>query len=76
MGIGGTVPISYINNCGLAFRLEKSVHIELLDYITILRPIITPLNFSTIFQIPSLLGMDFIRRYKIQFDELTATLQK
>jgi hypothetical protein len=62
-------PLPVLNN-------YTSVHFENLNVIHVSKPTITQENYDAIMALPSLLGMDFLRRYKICFEGNQVTLEK
>lgn len=78
-GIGGVrVDNVPLHNCGVYFFLNNytSIHFEILQIILVSKPIITSENYDAIMGLPSLLGMDFLQRYKMSFRNNQVILEK
>ncbi len=73
---GSSIPTSSLFNCGLAFDLVQSIHVERLSQVNFLMPIITPQNQDSVMILPSVLGMDILSRYYLKFDNISVTLEK
>jgi hypothetical protein len=76
LGISGTVPTHAINDCVLSFDLGNCVISEKMKQVHVSFPTVTPENYDMIKQIPSLLGIDFLQRYTIRFDNMFAYLDR
>lgn len=76
LGINGIVPTYSIFNCGLSFDLGEFFITEKLYTVNISRPTATKENWEIIKSIPSLLGIDFLRRYTIKCDNDFVYLEK
>ena len=76
MSVSGPVPIRSVPNCALGFDLNQTLLIEKLSRVNFLSPLVTNQNFRDIMRIPSLLGMDVLSRYHINFDTTFVTLEK
>jgi hypothetical protein len=76
LGISGTVPTYAINDCALSFVVGNCVISEKMEQVYISSPTITSENYNMIKQIPSLLGIDFLQRYTIRFDNMFAYLDR
>ena len=78
-GIGGirvnNVPLY---GCAVYYFLNNytSIHFETLNIIHVSKPDISPQNYDVIMSLPSLLGMDFLQRYKICFERNQVILEK
>jgi hypothetical protein len=55
---------------------KNSMHFEILNPIHIAKPRVNMQNYETVMRVPSLLGMDFLERYKIYFEGSRAILKK
>jgi hypothetical protein len=79
IGIGGiNVDNIPLYNCAIFFFLDNymSIHIERLKIIHISKPIITLENYDAIMRLPSLLGMDFLQRYRMSYKNNQVILEK
>lgn len=76
LGISGLVPTYNIFDCGFAFNLGECYITEKLNLISVSRPLVTEENKEIIKNIPSLLGMDFLQRYTIRFNDHYIFLEK
>lgn len=65
-----------IENCAIYYYLENSIYWEFLKVIHVSKPVITTKNEDAIMGMPSLLGMDFLQRYKICFEKHSVILEK
>jgi hypothetical protein len=65
-----------LNQCGLMYYLGNAIHMDIIPSINIAQPEITMKNYRDIMSIPSLLGMDYLRRYSLQFTSDMAILEK
>jgi hypothetical protein len=77
-GVGGIkVDNVALNNCAVYyFDSFNSMHLELLNPIHVAKPQINSQNYQAVMGFPSLLGMDFLERYKIYFKGSQAILEK
>lgn len=77
--INGTVPTKIHPSCGLSFVLQdnKSLITEMFPEMLLHNPTFTnPTEYKRIMTIPSLLGLDFIGRYKLTLQGSYAILEK
>lgn len=72
-----------INNCALGFIVNnESIHFEILNNIHISRPVLNPANINynkklgLHLSLPSLLGLDVLRRYKVSYFNNVVYLEK
>lgn len=72
-----------INNCALGFIVNnESIHFEILNNIHISRPVLNPANINydkklrLHLSLPSLLGLDVLRRYKVSYFDNVVYLEK
>jgi hypothetical protein len=73
---GSSIPTSSLANCGLVFDLVQSIHLEKLSKVNFLMPNMTPQNYGTVMKLPSVLGMDILSRYYLEFNSVSVTLEK
>lgn len=72
----GVTNVVSLSQCGLMYVFSESVHMDIISSINISIPQITQENYKTMMTIPSLLGMDYLNRYKLQFLKDRAILEK
>ncbi len=78
-GIGSiSVDNVSLSQCSIYYYLNNytSFHSEQLNVIHVSKPVITKSNYDAIMSLPSLLGMDFLQRYKICFENTQVILEK
>jgi hypothetical protein len=69
---------TYANNniSSISFSLPSSLHNEYINTINVSKPSLNTNNYNSIMEIPSLLGMDILQRYKIYYDKNHVYLEK
>jgi hypothetical protein len=76
LGASGKIPTYQLFNCGLSFDLDNCILLEKMNLIHISYPVVTNENAESIKNIPSLLGMDFIQRYSMRYDNYFVYLER
>ncbi len=72
-GLVSTYPLF---NCTLSFDFGNCVLSERMDLMHVSHPIVTNENAESIKAIPSLLGIDFLQRYSMRFDNYFVYLER
>ena len=68
----------YANNSisSISFPFLSSLHNEYINTIYVSKPSLNTNNYNLIMEIPNLLGMDILQRYKIYYDNKHVYLEK
>lgn len=76
LGIGGTSQTYAINDCVLFCDFGDWVLSERMKQVHISVPNVRAENYEAIMSIPSLLGIDFLQRYALKFENMFVHLER
>ncbi len=76
-GVGGTAEAYLLPECILIFNLDNTILAERLDTIIVLKhnPK-TPEEMQSVMEVPSLLGVDILKRYNVHFTNTSVILER
>ena len=76
LGGSGKIRTYSLFNCGLSFDMGNCILFEKMNILHVSLPNVTPDNADLIRNIPSLLGIDFIQRYNMKYDDYYVYLER